>query len=87
MTIKNTMLAVALAFAARCTGNSRVNDIPQPKPPSTTRAGRNLVRALARQGRSTNMPHQSTRETARRLGGAEWEAYKAADRARRGLEG
>lgn len=51
------------------------------------RFGRNVVRALARQGRSTNTPHQSTRETARRLGGDDWQAYKAADRARRGLGG
>ena len=51
------------------------------------RSGRNVVRALARQGRSTGMPHQGNREAARRRGGDEWEAYRAADRMCRGLEG
>lgn len=70
---------------------------PTPEPPRTEapaqpraeprRFGRNLVRALARQGRSLHLPHQGLRECSRRIGGAEWAAYKAADRARRGLGG
>lgn len=67
-------------------------EAPRTEAPAQPRAeprrfGRNVVRALARQGRSLHLPHQSLRECSRRLGGDEWSAYKAADRARRGLGG
>lgn len=106
MTIKNTVLALSMALAARFGSRPLVAEplphselvpdpIPEPAPteapttprPQPRRFGRNIVRALARQGRSLHRPHQGLRETSRRLGGEEWAAYKAADRARRGLEG
>ena len=103
MNIKHSMLALSMMLAARFAPKPSesirgtgafdpVLDVPPteapPKPRSEPRrSGRNVVRALARQGRSTGMPHQGSREAARRRGGEEWEAYKAADRARRGLEG